>query len=380
MSKLAALGAIDIEAEAMARSVRLGLEVSVSKQGYVTRGYGHTNVVPHGYLGPRVIVEREEDVVKPDEVIQISQCVCFNRSDGSHSAECLESGYVPDEEELGPWKQKFVTESVLVKTSENSKEWSRTTRREWAMDEEREAIAREVKSDEIVALIDTETTGFARGAKGGSRIVEIAVLIADLAERKVIASLSSLLDPLINVPFETTKITGITGSMVRGQPRFEEFWPRVVALVAEHCPALDVVAHNASFDRGMIEDSIERAGLMKAGLPPWKWRCSIELAKKVVPGLPSYGLTPSPGKKPSLQETLGLKESKAHRAAGDVITAASLLRALRDRSGKPWHAWKGDAIVWGQETEREKATKVKPSKKKDLKTANIFEYAARRPK
>lgn len=158
--------------------------------------------------------------------------------------------------------------------------------------------------------------------------------------------------------------------MVRGKPRFREIWPKIEEMLATHCPTLDVVAHHAVFDRGMLEDELERMGVK---LPRWNWRCSENLAKQVRPGLASYALSGRPGGPQGLRDALSLPRHSAHRAEGDVLTMASLLRNLRDAAG-PWKTWRGEAVIWGAEKPEKKAKK---SKSKDDQTMSLFEYAVK---
>ena len=202
----------------------------------------------------------------------------------------------------------------------------------------------------ILVVLDTETTGFRKaGAVVG--VCEIALCVADLSapgEPRVIAHHGKLLDPGMPIPSDATRVHGITDAMVKGAPRLADIFPRIVAWVAEHAARdrenAQIIAHSAPYDREVIADVCRAHGI---ALPPWSWRCSMQLAKKVAPGLPSYSLHDDPSKgKVGLATSLGLRKGTSHRAMGDVITTVSLLGALRARAGA-WSAWRGDAVVWG---------------------------------
>ena len=221
----------------------------------------------------------------------------------------------------------------------------------------RESLTRE---PEIVCVLDTETTGLKRGAADGARITEVAVVAIDLAARKILGRFSELVNPGVPVPADITRLTGITDAMVRTAQPFEVVWPRVVAFVSEH--TLDIVAHNAAFDRGMLEDAQERAGHLSCDWPRWRWRCSKAITQRVIPGLPSYSLSGRPGRGPGLRETLKLPAHTSHRALGDVLTTCSLLRVCRERAARPWSEWAGDAHVWGVGVERASSPAKAPPK------------------
>ena len=206
-------------------------------------------------------------------------------------------------------------------------------------------------------MLDTETTGLKRGPDG-ARLTEVAAFAVDLAARRIFARFNTLIDPGIPIPLEASEINGISDETVRGCPKFYQVWPRLEAFVRENCPTLEIIAHRASFDRGMIEDSLDRMGA--TNWPAWQWRDSIDLAKKTVPGLSSYALSDRPGVT-GLRTVLGLGEATAHRAAGDAMTLCKLLGVLKDRNGgKPFDAWKGPAIAW-----------VKPEKKSGKKQKKV---------
>lgn len=215
---------------------------------------------------------------------------------------------------------------------------------------EQPAAADPVESDPsaIVCVLDTETTGLRRtGTVVG--VCEIGLSVIDLGPLpgpggpRVIARHSKLLNPGMPIPREASAVHGILDADVQGAPHLADVWPALLAWVTKHAGEnAQVIAHNASYDREVIADVLRAASLP---LPPWHWRCSMQIARKVAPGLPSYSLHDSPGKA-GLATSLSLTKGESHRAMGDVVTTVSLLGALRARAGA-WTAWRGDAVVWG---------------------------------
>lgn len=295
------------------------------------------------------------------------RCVCWHRSSGDHAADCpvADTGDL-----LPPWRDVTEVRREYRGTDATGRrvlaEVSSVVKRPPV---ERAAVVVEPfarpapiieTAPEIVCVLDTETTGLKRGAVDGARITEVAVVAIDLAARKILGRFSELVNPGVPVPADITRLTGITDAMVRTAQPFEVVWPRVVAFVSKH--ALDIVAHNAAFDRGMLEDAQERAGHLSCDWPRWRWRCSKAITQRVIPGLPSYSLSGRPGRGPGLRETLKLPAHTSHRALGDVLTTCSLLRVCRERAARPWSEWAGDAHVWGVGVERASSPAKAPSK------------------
>lgn len=171
----------------------------------------------------------------------------------------------------------------------------------------------------MIALLDTETTGL----RSDARVCEIAIAVLDLDTGALAKEpRGMLLNPEMPMPAEAVSMHGITDAMVQGKPTLAEVWPRILSYVGD-CP---VVAHNAPFDRRMIAQSLAMHGVTE---PDWTWHCSRDLARLLMPGLPSYSLQ-------DLARSLGLSTGKAHRAMGDVQTLCGLmlhLRGLTTREG-----------------------------------------------
>lgn len=102
-------------------------------------------------------------------------------------------------------------------------------------------------------LVDTETTGLDQES---DEVIELALLpfeyerdsgrIVAVDERQ---ALSGLREPSIPIPPEATKLHGITDDMVKGR-RIDP--DRVKAIIK---PAHLIIAHNAAFDRPMVEST-----------------------------------------------------------------------------------------------------------------------------
>ena len=161
--------------------------------------------------------------------------------------------------------------------------------------------------EDEIAYLDVETTGF---DPRRDRIIEVAVIVAIGPE--VLDRFSTLVDPCRPIPRDTTLLTGIDDAAVAGAPGMDA----AIARVAEVIGQRDVVAHNASFDRGFIAAAAGRAGR----LIPGTWLDSLQLARIALPRLRSHRLR-------DLAEAFGLPPA-SHRAADDTEALFRMWRVM----------------------------------------------------
>lgn len=160
----------------------------------------------------------------------------------------------------------------------------------------------------MYCIIDIETTGGQYNQEG---ITEIAIYKFD--GHDVVDQFISLVNPEIPIQPFVVKLTGINNAMLRSAPKFYEVAKRIIE-ITEGCV---VVAHNASFDYRILQTEFRRLGydFKKPTL------CTVELSKKIIPGLPSYSL----GK---LVRSLGIPMADRHRASGDAMATVKLFKML----------------------------------------------------
>ena len=123
----------------------------------------------------------------------------------------------------------------------------------------------------------------------------------------------SLVNPEREIQPFVTNLTGINSSMLKSAPKFFEVAKRIIE-ITEDCI---LVAHNASFDYRILRTEFKRLGYNYKR----KSLCTVELAKKLIPGQPSYSL----GK---LARSLGIPVSDRHRAQGDALATVKLFKML----------------------------------------------------
>lgn len=160
----------------------------------------------------------------------------------------------------------------------------------------------------MFAIVDIETTG---GFANGNGITEIAIVLHD--GRQVEREYSTLVNPGQAIPRYITALTGIDDDMVAAAPRFEAIAPLVYELLKDRV----FVAHNVNFDFSFVRGQLEQAGFSL----PVKKLCTVRLARKLLPGQPSYSLG-------TLCRNLGILMENRHRALGDAAATVRLFEQL----------------------------------------------------
>ena len=160
----------------------------------------------------------------------------------------------------------------------------------------------------MYAIVDIETTG---GSPKTDKITEIAIFIFD--GRKITDEYITLVNPEKPIPYFITSLTGINDDMVADAPKFFEIARKIVEITEDKI----LVAHNASFDYKFIKSEFKSLGFdfIRNNL------CTLQLSRKLLPGHRSYSL----GK---LCAELGIMIENRHRAAGDALATAELLKLL----------------------------------------------------
>ncbi len=114
--------------------------------------------------------------------------------------------------------------------------------------------------------------------------------------------------------FVFSYLHGITWEMVAREPTFGELWPKLKPLLEG---ARFLSAHNASFDRGVLECCCAAHGLEPPGIP---FLCTVTLARR------SWRLYPT--KLPDVCNFLGIPLDH-HNAASDAEACARIVIAAR---------------------------------------------------
>jgi DNA polymerase-3 subunit epsilon len=191
--------------------------------------------------------------------------------------------------------------------------------------------------EEEWVVVDVETTG--GSPHQGHRITEIAAVRVSGGEIR--ETYSTLVNPDRHIPRMITSLTGITNEMVRGAPRFHE----VAHRVSEVLGGCVFVAHNAAFDWRFVNSEMQRA---TSHALSGRQLCTVRLARKLLPHLPSRGLD-------ALAQYYGLEIEARHRALDDAVaTAHVLLRFLDTLRDREVVDWTGMEVVLGKRAPRKK--------------------------
>lgn len=162
----------------------------------------------------------------------------------------------------------------------------------------------------LFAIVDIETTGSHANANG---ITEIAIYIHD--GEKIVEEYQTLINPQQEIPTFIQSLTGISNEAVKNAPTFEEVAPTIFSYLDDKI----FVAHNVNFDYSFINHHLKREGFTLNS----KKLCTVRLARKILPGFPSYSL----GK---LCRSLNIKIENRHRAAGDALATTVLFKMMID--------------------------------------------------
>lgn len=126
-------------------------------------------------------------------------------------------------------------------------------------------------------VLDTETTGL--DPRQGHRIIEVACveLIDHLPTGK---QFHRFVYPDRDIDADAERVHGISLKSLVGQPRFHD--SEVCDDLMNFIGDAPIVAHNASFDRGFINNELALAG--RAQTPISQWIDSLAIAQQKFPG------------------------------------------------------------------------------------------------
>ena len=162
----------------------------------------------------------------------------------------------------------------------------------------------------IFSIIDVETTGYPK-----NKITDISIYTTD--GKSIIREFHSLVNPLITISRNITRLTGISNETVKDAPMFFEIAKEVLENTRESI----FVAHNVNFDFNVIKNEYKELGYSFKR----KKLCTVKLSRKIIPGHKSYSL----GK---LCADLKIPIHGRHRAKGDAFATFKLFKLLFEKS------------------------------------------------
>lgn len=180
----------------------------------------------------------------------------------------------------------------------------------------------------VVNVLDTETTGFyslAKGRypdrdKGGDELVSVGLV--KIREDQIIAREEWFINPGRPIPYETTRVHGITDEMVKNKPYFKDVAQDIFKFMGDE----PLVIHNSDFDVGFLFYALIRAGIK---LPQYRIIDTLELARTSLPLGKSASLD-------SVMSQLGIThiDRAQHGALKDALATALVYLAFRNSALK----------------------------------------------
>ena len=172
--------------------------------------------------------------------------------------------------------------------------------------------------DGTYVVFDLETTGFSAIK---DKIIEIGAVKVEGG--KITDRFSTFVNPGVPIPFRITQLTGITDQMVMDAPGIETVLPQFLEFIGEAA----LVAHNASFDVGFVEQNCRYQDIT----PDFTSVDTVAMARILLPTLSKYKLNVVAG-------ALHISLENHHRAVDDAgATAEIFVRFLEMLKEKGIH-------------------------------------------
>ena len=162
----------------------------------------------------------------------------------------------------------------------------------------------------LYSIIDVETTGHPK-----NKITDISIITTD--GENIIREFHSLINPGVHIPYNITRLTGISDDTIQDAPYFHQ----VAKQVLDASRDAVFVAHNVNFDFNVIKNEYKELGYIFKR----KKLCTVRLSRKLIPGHKSYSL----GK---LCADLEIPIYGRHRAKGDAFATYELFKMLFNKS------------------------------------------------
>lgn len=168
-----------------------------------------------------------------------------------------------------------------------------------------------LESDFVV--FDLETTG----AKcPPCRVTEIGAY--RIENGQIVGEFQTLVNPETSIPPFIVALTGITDSMVRNAPRFEE----VVSDFLDFIGDAVLVAHNAHFDIRFLNNEIGRIYDSYRVANPHL--CTVQLSRKLLPQIENHRLH-------TVADYYSISIENRHRAGDDAFATAKIFVNLLEQ-------------------------------------------------
>ena len=158
--------------------------------------------------------------------------------------------------------------------------------------------------DGTFVVFDLETTGF---SPIQDKIIEIGAVKVE--NGRITDKFSTFVNPKIPIPFKITQLTSITDSMVMEAPEIETVLPQFLEFIGDAV----LVAHNASFDVGFIEQNCRYQDIQ----PDFTSVDTVAMARILLPTLAKFKLN-------IVAKALNISLENHHRAVDDAGATAEI--------------------------------------------------------
>lgn len=170
--------------------------------------------------------------------------------------------------------------------------------------------------DDSYVVFDIETTGF---SSIKDKIIEIGAV--KIVGGHITDTYSTFVNPERPIPYEITRLTNIDDGMVSDAPSIEDVLPEFLAF----CDGCALVAHNAGFDVGFIEQNCR---YQEIGCE-FTYLDTVAIARILLPALSKYKLN-------IVAKALGVSLENHHRAVDDAMATADIfihfIRMLKEQN------------------------------------------------
>jgi DNA polymerase-3 subunit alpha (Gram-positive type) len=164
-------------------------------------------------------------------------------------------------------------------------------------------------SEAEYVVFDVETTGL---SVINNKLIEIAAV--KFKGGKETGRFATFVNPQEPIPRNIQELTHITDDMVKDAPLVDEALPRFLEFAGDGV----LVAHNARFDIGFIQEFARRLGLPRVENPVLD---TLELARALHPGLKNHRLN-------TLADKYKVTLDNHHRAVDDAAALGGILLAM----------------------------------------------------
>ncbi|MDD3139682.1 MAG: PolC-type DNA polymerase III [Lachnospiraceae bacterium] len=158
--------------------------------------------------------------------------------------------------------------------------------------------------DDTYVVFDIETTGLSAIK---DKIIEIGAVKVEKGQ--IIDTYSSFVNPGIPVPYNIEQLTGINDNMLLDAPKIEQVLPEFLKFIQDAV----LVAHNASFDVGFIEQNCRYQNLSVQ----FTSVDTVALARVLLPTISKYKLN-------IVAKALNISLKNHHRAVDDAVATAEI--------------------------------------------------------